>query len=86
MIEQLIKVDFFGKVKSDFGLMDENLEVQDKFIAFMKEVDFDKNLKSKEFCFRQCRSSFKNNNSDLMGIPHRYYTLIISRDSDIVNA
>lgn len=48
LIEQLIKVGFAGKVKADFGLLDENLDVQDRFIAFMQKLDFDKNIKAQE--------------------------------------
>lgn len=44
LILQLIKVDFSGKVKPNFSLLDEDLDAQDKFVKFMSLVDFDKNL------------------------------------------
>lgn len=44
LISELIKVGFSGKVKSNFALLDENLEMQEKFIKFMQLIDFDKNL------------------------------------------
>lgn len=48
LINELIKVDFFGKVKDNFSLMDENLEIQDKFIRFMSNLYFDKNMQARD--------------------------------------
>ena len=48
LIEQIISVGFSGKVKADFGLMDEDLDFQDKFIEFMSLLDFDKDLTTKQ--------------------------------------
>lgn len=48
LIEQLISVGFSGKVKANFGLLDEDLETQDKFIKMMSMLDFDKNFTTKQ--------------------------------------
>ena len=44
LISQLIKVDFSGKVKENFSLMDEDLDAQDKFINFMNMLYFEKDM------------------------------------------
>jgi len=46
LIEQLINVDFSGKVKGNFSLLDENLEAQDKFIDFMSKLYFEKDMQA----------------------------------------
>jgi len=44
LISKLLDVGFAGKIKENFGLYDENLEVQDKLISFASLINLDRQL------------------------------------------
>lgn len=52
LIEQILNANFSGKVKSDFALLDEDLETQDEFIKFMCRLVIDKNATAEQVVCR----------------------------------